>query len=173
MPLTTGIETDNHRFDKTLRLVASLHRIYGVLLCCRALMLMPEDFHIPNDALDWQFTLSSGPGGQNVNKTSTAAVLKVDVARLGLPSAVQMRLVQLAGRRMNKNNLLVLRSERSRSQAANREDALARLQELIRQARVPVKHRVATRVSKAQKQKRVVNKKRNSEKKQNRKTVDW
>lgn len=136
-------------------------------------MLMPEDIHIPDAALDWQFTLSSGPGGQNVNKTSTAAVLKVDVARLGLPPVVEMRLVQLAGRRMNKNNLLVLRSERSRSQAANREDALARLQELIRQARVPVKHRVATRVSKTQKQKRVEHKKRNSVKKQNRKNVDW
>lgn len=136
-------------------------------------MLMPEDFHIPDTALDWQFTLSSGPGGQNVNKTSTAAVLKVDVARLGLPPVVEMRLVQLAGRRMNKNNLLVLRSERSRSQAANREDALARLQELIRQARVPVKHRVATRVSKTQKRKRVEHKKRNSVKKQNRKNVDW
>ena len=135
--------------------------------------MMKEAFHIPEAALDWLFTLSSGPGGQNVNKTSTAAVLKVDVAKLGLPTAVEVRLVQLAGRRMNKNRHLVLRSERSRSQAANREDALARLQELIELARQPVKRRVATKASKAQKRKRVEYKKRNSEKKQHRKNVDW
>jgi ribosome-associated protein len=134
---------------------------------------MTREVHIPESALDWQFTLASGPGGQNVNKTSTAVVLKVDIARLGLPVSVETRLITLAGRRINKDNLLVLRSESSRSQAANREDALERLKDLIREASRPVKHRVATRVSRAQKKKRVDMKKRHSAKKRDRKGAEW
>ena len=134
---------------------------------------MSEEIRIPEPALDWQFTLSSGPGGQNVNKTATAVVLRVDVSRLGLNETVTSRLVRLAGSRLNKDGKLVLRSERSRSQAANREDVLGRLKALIKSAQTPIKARVPTRVSKAQKKKRVDLKKRHSAKKRDRKGMEW
>jgi len=134
---------------------------------------MTHEVHIPEPALDWQFTLSSGPGGQNVNKTATAVVLRVDISKLGLTRAVESRLIQLAGSRLTKDGVLLLRSERSRSQSANREDALERLKELLRSAQTPIKARVATRVSRSQKKKRVDLKKRHSAKKRDRKGTDW
>ena len=134
---------------------------------------MSADQQIPEHALSWQFVRASGPGGQHVNKTSTAAVLRVDTRALGLSTAAELRLRQLAGKRLTQDGLLIIRCDESRSQLANRETALARAEALIRTARTPVKNRIPTRVSKAQKRKRGEQKKRQSDKKRNRRGVDW
>jgi ribosome-associated protein len=88
--------------------------------------------------LEERFVLASGPGGQNVNKVSSAVELRFDVRRsTSLPEPVRLRLERLAGRRLTKEGVLVLVSQRFRDQPRNRQDALDRLLALIREAAAP------------------------------------
>lgn len=101
------------------------------------------------------FIHASGPGGQNVNKVATAVQLRFDVRRSpSLPEDVRARLIRLAGRRLTREGALVIVAQRHRTQVRNREDALARLVELIRQAAVPPVRRRATRPTKASRARR-------------------
>lgn len=117
---------------------------------------------IPDEALRFSFTHSSGPGGQHVNKVATAVELRLHVARSGLHPAVADRLRQLAGSRLNNRDEVVIFAQESRSQLRNRGAALLRLGELLRQAKIRPKRRVATRPSKGAQRRRVENKKRRS-----------
>lgn len=113
-----------------------------------------EDFPIPADALEETFIASSGPGGQNVNKVATAVQLRVNVFRLGLAPDVYARLKILAGSRMTSGGEIVITARSYRTQEQNREDARARLAELIAKAHVRPIKRVKTKASRAAKAKR-------------------
>lgn len=113
------------------------------------------------DEIQESFVRAAGPGGQHVNTTSTAVQLRFDVRQSpSLPVVVKQRLERLAGRRLTRDGVLVLVAQSERSQLRNREEALARLVELIREAARPPVPRKKTKVSKAAKRRRVDDKKR-------------
>ena len=130
--------------------------------------MRPEDVVIPDDALSETFLAASGPGGQNVNKVATACQLRCDVYRLGLAPDVYQRLKELAGSRMTASGEIVITARRYRTQEANREDARARLAELIDRARVQPMKRRPTRPNRAAKAKRIDSKKQRGSVKQGR-----
>jgi len=125
-------------------------------------------FVIPEQAYEIRFTNASGPGGQHVNKASTAVELKVYVRRLGLPPGALARLESQQRNRINRDGALIVQADQFRSQLKNRKAALSRVQGFIEQALVRPKRRVATRPSLAAKQKRIRHKKARSQVKANR-----
>jgi ribosome-associated protein len=118
-----------------------------------------EPFALPEEALEEKFLASTGPGGQNVNKVATACQLRCDVFKLGLHPAVYHRLKDLAGSRWTNEGEIVLTARTHRTQEANREEARARLAELIAKAHIAPRKRVKTRPSRAAKARRVEEKK--------------
>jgi ribosome-associated protein len=115
------------------------------------------DIALGDDEVSWKAVRASGPGGQNVNKTSTAVELRFDVrGSPSLPERVRARLYELSGNRLTQDGVLVLFAQGSRSQEMNRQDALDRLLALIRKAaEPPPPPRKKTKPSRAAKAKRV------------------
>ena len=114
---------------------------------------------IPEEALSEKFLAATGPGGQNVNKVATACQLRVDVFRLGLSPQAYAKLKVIAGSKMTTGGELIITARRYRTQEANRDDARARLAEMIAAAHMVQAKRRPTRPSKAAKAKRVDEKK--------------
>jgi ribosome-associated protein len=122
-----------------------------------------DSISIDESELNESFVRSSGPGGQNVNKLSTAVQLRFDVRHSpSLPNDVAVRLMRLAGKRMTKDGVLVLIAQNHRTQERNRAEAQARLIDLIRQAAVRPVPRRTTKPTRASKQRRIESKKRRS-----------
>ncbi len=113
---------------------------------------------LPEDALEERFLAGTGPGGQNVNKVATAVQMRLDVYALGLAPAVYLRLKDLAGSRWTNDGEIVITAREYRSREANREEARARLAELVGKAHVVPARRVKTRPSKSAREKRMVGK---------------
>lgn len=123
------------------------------------MIIVSPEIAIPEEELEESFIRASGPGGQNVNKVSTAVQLRFDVRRSpSLPDDVAVRLMRLAGSRMTSDGVLILTAQRFRTQEANRADARARLAELVAQAAVRPRKRRPTRPSLASKQRRLTGK---------------
>lgn len=111
---------------------------------------------LQDSEIEERFVRSPGPGGQNVNKTSSAVQLRFDARHSkALSNAVYLRLKKLAGRRLTADGVLIIEAHQFRTQEQNRQDARDRLADLIRQAARPPKYRRATKPSKASKQRRL------------------
>jgi ribosome-associated protein len=127
------------------------------------MLRISRDLTIDENDIDISFVRASGPGGQNVNKLSTAAQLRFDTRRVTLAPDVAARLNRLAGQRMTKDGVIVMHGQRFRTQERNRADVIDRLVELLREAMVRPTPRRATRPTLGSKQRRLEGKKRRSD----------
>jgi ribosome-associated protein len=122
-----------------------------------------DSISLDDSEIEESFVRSSGPGGQNVNKLSTAVQLRFDVRQSpSLSNDVAIRLMRLAGKRMTKDGVLVLIAQTHRTQERNRAEALDRLIALIQEAAIKPTVRRATKPTKASKERRIEGKKRRS-----------
>ncbi len=140
---------------------------------CTAMIRIDRNIEIDERELEWEFIRASGPGGQNVNKVSTAVRLRWRV--LGsdaLPGEVRDRLIRLAGRRIGDDGFLTLFARSARTQESNRREALELLVELVKRACEKPKPRRATKPTKASRERRLEAKKRRGQTKDIRRAKD-
>lgn len=129
-------------------------------------MEITDTIHVPDDELHFTFARSGGPGGQNVNKVSSKAILHWDLAgNHTLPAEVKDRLRRHHGKRLTTEGMLVIQGQRFRDQAKNIEDCRDKLRQIILQALHPPRPRKPTRPSRGSKLRRLAEKRRQSERK--------
>jgi len=128
---------------------------------------------IPLDEIDITPIRASGPGGQHVNKASTAVHLRFDIQHSSLPESYKTRLLALSDQRINSNGVIIIKAQQARSQEQNREAALQRLSDLIRSVAATPKKRTATKPTRASQERRIQEKKqRGRNKALRRKTIE-
>lgn len=133
------------------------------------MLVINERYSIPDEELEWSFTRSGGPGGQNVNKVSSRAVLRWKLAEnTSLPEEARMRLRGLERRRITTRGDLLLTSQRFRDQERNRTDCLDRLREMVLRALIVPKLRKPTRPTQGSKRRRLADKRHRAQRKQGR-----
>lgn len=131
-------------------------------------IVIKQDLIIPEDQLRWTYARSSGPGGQNVNKVNSKATLRWTPPAEFLGPAAWNRFLKLAARYVTESGEIVIASDEYRDQQRNIERSCEKLRALLLTAIVPPKRRIATKPSKASRQRRLDEKKRTSQKKSNR-----
>jgi ribosome-associated protein len=137
-------------------------------------LVIRPDLVIPDEEFEWRFMRASGPGGQNVNKVSSAAQLRfLLAANTSLPADAKRRLRRLAGHRLVDDGSILIAARSERSQEQNRREALGRLEALIREALIEPKVRKRTRPTKGSKERRLDSKKRRGSTKQGRQDPRW
>jgi ribosome-associated protein len=127
------------------------------------MLAITPDFQIDERDLQIDFIRASGPGGQNVNKVSTAAQLRFHIKESSLPEEAKARLIQLAGKRVTNESILIIEAKRYRTQEQNREDAIQRFVALVRKSFEKPESRKKTKPTKASKEARLKEKKRKGE----------
>lgn len=131
-------------------------------------MVLAPGTSVPRAALRFRQSPASGPGGQNVNRRHTRAELRVSLLDIRMPVRARRRLRELGGERMTADGVLILVCERTRSARRNQEEVLDRLKELVRQAMVEPKRRIATRPSRRSNERRLEAKRRTGQQKRRR-----
>ena len=131
------------------------------------MLYVNETISIPDTEFSFSFARSSGPGGQNVNKVNSKAIMQWDASRsVQLPEAVRERFLAAYARRLTKEGILVISSQRYRDQGRNVADCLSKLRDLILSVAIAPTQRRATKPTRGAKQRRLSEKKANSERKQ-------
>jgi len=137
------------------------------------MLQITEKIALDEEEVEIEAVRSQGPGGQKVNKTSAAIHLRFDINASSLPDVCKERLLALRDSRITKEGVVVIKAQQHRSREQNREEALARLAELIRSVTTSAKKRIATKPTKGAVKERLHSKKKHGEKKQLRKRVDF